>query len=70
MMKSKTKRYGNGLYEVMDQKGRTWWLARDEKTKKWEARLTTSCVKPASTRDELLSKLEAEIGELQYPKKD
>ena len=69
-MTSKTKRFTNGLYEVMDQQGRTWWLARDEKTGEWEARLTTTCVKPASTRDELLGKLEAEIGELKYPKKD
>ena len=32
----KTKRYSNGLYEVVDNEGRAWWLAQDEKTKKWE----------------------------------
>ena len=67
---TKRKRYGNGLYETMDEKGRLWWLARDEKTCKWQARLTTTCVKPASNRDELMDKLEAEVVNLQYPRSD
>jgi hypothetical protein len=65
----KTKRYSNGLYEVIDDEGRSWWLAQDEKTKKWEARVTSFKSKPASSRKELIEKLEGLIGEVKHPDK-
>ena len=68
LMKVSTRRLGNGLYEGLDRSGKSWWLARDEKTGQWEARLTSTCIKPASTRDQIMSKLASELGPLQFPK--
>ena len=65
----KTKRYSNGLYEVVDNEGRAWWLAQDEKTEKWEARVTSFKSAPASSRKALIEKLEGLIGEVKHPDK-
>ena len=65
----KTKRYSNGLYEVVDSEGRSWWLAQDEKTRKWEAGVTSFKSTPSSSRKGLIEKLEALIGGVKHPDK-
>ena len=65
----KTKRFSNGLYEVVDNEGRSWWLAQDEKTRKWEARVTSFKSAPSSSRKGLIEKLEGLFGEVKHPDK-